>query len=227
MAALNPPWRLLSDGPAAPAWNMAVDEALLRHVEAPVLRVYEWAGPAQSIGYFQSHAVGLAGVPLVRRHSGGGLVDHRRDVTYTVVIPRSHPLGQVGTQASYAELHAAVLRALHALGDEALAAAELAPDCQPENDACFQRAVRHDIRLGARKLAGAAQRRNRVGLFHQGSILLPDPARNPALREALAPAFAAHFATELIPGDLTPAERATAADLERAKYATDAWNRQR
>ena len=44
------PWRLLVHGAGSPAWNMAVDEALLREVTAPVLRLYEWDVPAVSLG---------------------------------------------------------------------------------------------------------------------------------------------------------------------------------
>src|SRR5271155_3321183 len=83
-------WRLLIHGPASPARNMAIDEALLREVREPVLRIYEWSVPAVSLGYFQPAA--LAGErPFVRRYTGGGLVDHAHDVTYTIVLPPANP----------------------------------------------------------------------------------------------------------------------------------------
>src|SRR5277367_1833538 len=84
------PWRLLVHQAGSPARNMAIDEALLREVREPVLRIYEWNVPAVSLGYFQPAA--LAGDrPFIRRYTGGGLVDHARDVTYTLVVPRKHP----------------------------------------------------------------------------------------------------------------------------------------
>ena len=49
-------WRLLLDGPAAGAWNMGVDEALLASAAAgglPTLRLYTWRGPWLSLGYGQ------------------------------------------------------------------------------------------------------------------------------------------------------------------------------
>ena len=91
----------------------------------------------------------------------------------------------------------------------------------------MQKPVRFDIVAAERKLSGAAQRRTREGLLHQGSILLPDPARNADLRRAFAQAFAARLELAMSPGDLTAAESARAADLERDRYATDAWNRLR
>jgi len=202
---------------------MAVDEALLREVREPVLRIYEWSVPAVSLGYFQPAA--LAGDrPFVRRYTGGGLVDHAHDVTYTIVLPRAHPWMELSAPESYCEVHRGVQAALAACGIES----ELTPTAHAiESEACFQKPVRFDIVAGANKLSGAAQRRTREGMLHQGSILLPDPAQNAALRTAFANAFAAQMVFAMIPGDLTSAEASRAADLERDRYATDAWNRSR
>jgi lipoate-protein ligase A len=216
-------WRLLIHGPASPARNIAV-EALLRDVHEPVLRIYEWTVPALSLGYFQPAALAIEGRPFVRRYTGGGLVDHARDVTYTLVLPRAHPWMQLSAPESYRHIHHGVQAALAACG----IASDLTPTAfDVESDACFAKPVRFDIVADERKLSGAAQRRTREGLLHQGSILLPDPARNASLRDAFAPAFAARLELAISPGDLTAAERARAADLERDRYSTDAWNRAR
>ncbi len=223
---MSTPWRLLIHGAALPARNMAIDEALLREVREPVLRLYEWAVPAVSLGYFQPAA--LAGDRLfVRRYTGGGLVDHVRDVTYTIVLPRAHAWLELSAPESYRLIHEGVQAALAACG----VAGELAPAAHAiESDACFQKPVKFDLvaRDGdAGKLSGAAQRRTREGLLHQGSILLPDPARNAALRAAFAEAFAARLGLLLAPGEATAAESARAVALDRERYATEAWNHSR
>ena len=214
------PWRLLIHGPASPARNMAIDEALLREVREPVLRIYEWSVPALSLGYFQPAA--LAGErPFIRRYTGGGLVDHARDVTYTLVLPRAHPWMELSAPESYRTIHNGVQAALAACG----IASQMTPAARAvESDACFAKPVRFDIVAAERKLSGAAQRRTREGLLHQGSILLSDPARNADLRRAFAQAFAGRLELAMSPGDLTAAETARAADLERDRYATEAWN---
>jgi lipoyl(octanoyl) transferase len=217
-------WRLLIHGAASPARNMAVDEALLREVREPVLRLYEWNVPAVSLGYFQPAALAKDGRPFVRRYTGGGLVDHAHDVTYTIVVPRSHPWLQLSMPESYSVIHQGVLSVLLACG----VGGELTPAAHAvESHACFAKPVRFDIVDGTQKLSGAAQRRTREGLLHQGSILLPDPAQNTALRGAFAAAFSARLELALNPGDLTAKETARAVDLERDRYATDAWNRSR
>ena len=219
-----PPWRFLLHGAASPARNMAIDEALLREVSEPVLRLYEWNVPAVSLGYFQPAALAPAGRPFIRRYTGGGLVDHAHDITYTIVLPRAHPWMELSAPESYGLVHRGVQAALAACGIES----DLTTTAHAaESDACFQKPVRFDILAAGRKVSGAAQRRTREGLLHQGSILLPDPVRNGDLRLAFAEAFSARLELTLEPVELTPSEAARAAALEQDRYATEAWNRMR
>ena len=215
-------WRLLVHGPASPARNMATDEALLREVRVPVLRLYEWDSPAVSIGYFQAAALAPAGRPFVRRYTGGGLVDHEHDMTYTIVLPRGHAWMALSAPESYAEIHRGVLSVLTACG----ISTTLAPEPSAlDSEACFQKPVRFDLMAGASKISGAAQRRTREGLLHQGSILLPDPEQNGAVRSAFPACFSGQREIKFVPGELTEAESALAEKLERDRYSTEAWNR--
>jgi len=203
---------------------MAVDEALLREVRQPVLRIYEWDSPAVSLGYFQPASVAPEGRPFVRRYTGGGLVDHARDITYTIVLPRAHPWMEFPAPESYAHIHRGVQAVLEACG----VAVELTPEAAAlESEACFQKPVRFDLVAGGEKLGGAAQRRTREGMLHQGSLLLPDAAKNAKVRRAFAKHFSSRLKFDLAPGELTPAESARAGELERERYATEAWNRMR
>jgi lipoate-protein ligase A len=199
---------------------MAVDEALLREVQAPVLRIYEWDSPAVSLGYFQPATL-AEGRPFVRRYTGGGLVDHAHDITYTIVLPRAHPWLTLSAPESYRLIHEGVQAVLNACG----IAGELAPVAfAAESPACFQKPVKFDIVAGQEKLSGAAQRRTREGLLHQGSILLPHATRNAEVRAAFPKFFAHHVGLALTPGGLTIAETERAAALERERYATAGWN---
>jgi lipoate-protein ligase A len=47
------------------------------------------------------------------------------------------------------------------------------------------------------------------------------------LRASFAEAFAARLELVVKPGELTKAEVARAAELERERYSTEAWNRSR
>ena len=76
------------------AMNMAIDEALLEHATVSSIRFYRWHSPALSFGYFGKFsdvAIYEAERDLVRRWTGGGIVFHGDDLTYSIVIPLGDP----------------------------------------------------------------------------------------------------------------------------------------
>lgn len=219
-------FRLLLDGPQGRYRNMAVDEALLRLLTRPVLRLYRWTEPdALSLGYFEKAADVPAGRPFVRRYTGGGLVDHSTDLTYTLVLPKTHPLTTAGTGPSYEAIHRGVVDALQREGFDA----RLTPVNDPvEHHACFQKAVRFDVVDGAgRKLAGAAQRRTREGCLHQGSILVPGPFDWDSLARRVTSALEDVLQARAEASALTPGEDSRAAELVHSRYTTAEWNHAR
>lgn len=165
---------------AGAAENMAVDFLLLqRYPEstAPRFRHYEWRGPAFTFGFSQKLGFVRANLPagetldLCRRPTGGGIVDHRHDWTYALVLPRGHTLYDARAVQSYRAVHECLAEALRALGQ----AAEVKTACDPCETGpgiCFQRAELYDVINSATgaKIAGAAQKRNKHGLLFQGSI---------------------------------------------------------
>jgi lipoate-protein ligase A len=204
--------------------NMAVDEALLRLCRQPILRFYRWSEPsATSIGYFQAYTDAPDNRPFVRRYTGGGLVDHAADFTYSVILPREHPLNLAGTSKSYHQIHGAVAKGLQREGLEV----RLAPaNDQVESTACFQKAVRYDVITGItnkEKIAGAAQRRTREGCLHQGSILLKSfdfKSLSCSIGEYMISLMGANAEES----ELTPEETTKARTLETGRYATKQWN---
>lgn len=150
---------------------MAVDEWLLETARMPVLRVYEWAGEWASIGYFGKITEARAafpGVGIVRRWSGGGMVDHRTDWTYTLVVPQGESLADRRGAESYRHIHAALNEVLVA---EGVPARLSVGDGETGAALCFENPVSHDlVDTEGGKLAGAGQRRSRTGLLHQGSV---------------------------------------------------------
>ena len=176
-------WRLLLDPPAAGAWNMAVDEALLDGVAAgngpPTLRFYEWAPPCLSLGYFQPFdVVDVAGclrlgVDVVRRPTGGRAILHDRELTYSVALPR-RLLGDDGAVLpSYHRLSLALERGLNRLGAPVVLAPERTAQPGPDHGpVCFDRPSAHEILLDGRKLVGSAQVRQATAILQHGSILI-------------------------------------------------------
>ncbi|MDR2494649.1 MAG: lipoate--protein ligase family protein [Spirochaetaceae bacterium] len=158
------PCRLLRTGYHNGFYNMGLDQALLEAVAAgslPTLRFYGWKPAAVSVGYFQSLAdeVDLAackrrGVDVVRRLSGGGAVFHHAEITYSIVLPVSHPLAGKTIADSYGILCAGITRGLALLGIDA------------------QFAPINDIVVNGRKVSGNAQTRRMGCALQHGTVLL-------------------------------------------------------
>lgn len=194
---------------------MAVDEMLLSRVSRPMLRVYRWCGAWASLGYFGKVAEArekFCGVELVRRWTGGGLVDHRADWTYTLVVPRAGGLARMRAGLSYRLIHEALVQCLRAEGRELC----LGADAGGLGGLCFENPVEFDVLDDSgQKLAGAAQRRGRPGLLHQGSVAGMGT-------ETRAREFAEKLAGRVREVDFFPEERELAA-LVKGRYGAAEW----
>src|SRR5208283_2290118 len=104
-------WYWIQSGAGAPAFNMALDEALLESAPQrarPVLRFYSWTLPAATFGYSQKYSQAAAMTPLrplVRRPTGGGLVPHDADWTYSLIFPAQHYWHCLKAVESYRRAH--------------------------------------------------------------------------------------------------------------------------
>ena len=221
---------LLNSGPGDPAWNMAVDESLLTSAArrgTPVLRFYGWTEPAATFGYFQHHAEIETRTPLrplIRRPTGGGIVPHDRDWTYSLAIPPGHPWYELRALESYRTMHAWVVRALHLVR----VPADLAPCCRKDiPGACFEGYEQYDVLAFGRKIAGAAQRRNRHGLLVQGSVQPPTHAPRPAWEQAMLAQAPDAFFQGCESWTLDDALGAEARTLVESKYGNPEYNRKR
>lgn len=222
---------ILDSGPGAPAWNMAFDEALLLEAPRcgfPILRFYGWSEPAVTFGYFQ-HYGEVSQItrvrPLIRRPTGGGIVPHLADWTYSLAVPPGHPWYALRAVESYRTMHAWIVDAFARLD----LPTEMAPCCRKEVlGQCFIGYEQFDVLWHGRKIAGAAQRRNKSGLLIQGSVQPPPPGIDrtrwqTAMRETLP---APHFTeVRLAPENLD--HNTLAKSLVDEKYAQADYNEKR
>jgi len=228
-AALD--WYCLNSGQCDAAFNMGLDEALLDLASScnrPVLRFYGWREPAASFGYFQ-HFRNVEQLtplrPLVRRPTGGGIVPHDCDWTYSLVFPPSHWWYELVATESYRRVHQLIQRAFARLGFHT----ELAPaSLKTQPGRCFVGHEQSDLLWQGRKIAGAAQRRRKDGLLVQGSIQSPLSRLQradweEAMRETLGKM------ESVLWKDFPDAKglESRAAQLTRTKYSLESYNRQR
>lgn len=230
------PWLLFNSGLGDPAFNMAMDEALLEsmpRLQRPVLRFYGWTQPAATFGYFQKFTGVSAATmlrPLIRRPTGGGVVPHDADWTYSAVFPAGHEWHSLRAEESYRRIHEWIQSAFASLN----VPTALAPCCKsiPDGEGgagqCFTGHEKHDLLWNGRKIAGAAQRRNKLGLLIQGSVQ-PPPISLERTRWEKAMQL---VATDLFQAgweNLSPdaALRSAADALFSAKYSAMAHNQKR
>jgi lipoate-protein ligase A len=219
--------------PHSAAMNMSIDEALLESASIPTIRFYRWHSPALSFGYFGKFAdvaIYAAGRHLVRRCTGGGLVFHGDDLTYSLVIPASDPAFDESSIAIYERIHRALADALNKVGERAVLAEGFDPggialwkhgSGTASGYNCFANPVRADVMMDGRKIAGAAQRRTRRALLQQGSI------QGITVETELAQKFAQALSAHCNEFKVNEQIFGRARELAQQKYGTDSWLRKR
>ncbi len=256
-------WRLIDTGPLDGPGNMALDEALLNCFQQdparPVLRLYGWSPAALSVGRFQDAAAALdldlcreEGVPVVRRMTGGGIIYHAAEVTYSIVCAPDH-LGSSGVKEGFRKLCGFLLGTYERLGLDARFAVDLNPSEERLGERtafCFAGKEEFDVVVNDRKIGGNAQRRLSGAILQHGSIPLesrvqeglrylkepaPGAARSVSLAELgrrpepeelkklLVASFEERLGVELAAQGLTPEEAVVAKKLEEHKYRCRQW----
>ena len=159
---------------------MGLDEAMLTLAPAgqTLLRFYRWLRPGGTFGYSQklelasrlAAARGMGSADLVRRATGGGVVFHDGDLTFSIVFPWEK---LSAPDLIYKNIHRGVHMGLKAVGiPSRLFSGPACGDGSALEKACFigspERAdlIRDD---GMKILGGALRRRGTIGLY-QGSF---------------------------------------------------------
>jgi lipoate-protein ligase A len=255
-------WRfLLEPAPTDGDWNMAVDEYLFRTLlpePRTAVRFYQWKRPTASLGYGQrpSQVVDLDfcranGIDVVRRITGGKLVLHFREATYSVVSSDVDTFTAT-LGGSYQLISRGLLNGLALLGLSAVLADQAPPFYARGTLPCFSHPAQDEVEIEGRKIIGSAQKRIGDRFLQHGSIPLhgdedllkavsflrrdPSRIRMTSLSEALGrPIEFSETAARLIEGlasffevDFEPIVFDSTAlsaieDLRRRKYASEAW----
>lgn len=176
-------FRLFLDGHCSPAENMARDEALLRRVVAkesqPCVRFYQWEPAGLTLGRFQKVEEGVDikacsehGVDIVRRLTGGEAVLHDDELTYSIIIPFTHPgFDGRGVIDTYKTISKALIIGLDLTGVRSTIAGDAPTRSDPQGQGvCFYTPTVNEIIAGGRKIIGSAQTRDKLVILQHGSI---------------------------------------------------------
>ncbi len=181
-------WRFIDSGNQSPAYNMAMDEALLDwHSKGqfpPTIRFYGWNPATLSVGYFQKvekeinmDAVRNYGLGFVRRPTGGRGVLHDQELTYSVIVTEEHSKMPASVTDAYRVISEGILEGFKAVGLDAYfsiprSEEERAALKNPRSAVCFDAPSWYELVVEGRKVAGSAQTRQKGVILQHGSIIL-------------------------------------------------------
>jgi lipoate-protein ligase A len=155
---------------------MALDHALMRRAARTgesVIRVYSWSRPTLSFGRNEP-AFSRPGLDIVRRPTGGRMILHHRELTYSFTLPATER-----PRATYERLNQILAAAMGHLGVPVTIATEGAT---PRSGPCFAAPSVGELIYEGRKIAGSAQWRENGVVLQHGSILIDND------QEGLTPA---------------------------------------
>ncbi len=255
-------WQLILDKtPTKGSWNMAVDDFLFQSLgEEPTtyLRFYQWERPTVSLGYSQkiSEVVDLdycrkKGIDIVRRITGGKLVLHHQEVTYSICSSDSG-LFTPTLMDSYRLISEALMRGLEKMGIECSLAVETPSFYTKGRLPCFSHPAQNEIEVNGKKIIGSAQKRKRKKFIQHGSVPLKkdeellksvsllnqqeDTINMTSLSEILErrvdfdwvvnhlqSGISEYFNIRLIPKDFSDTDKEAIQNIQKERYDSPAW----
>jgi lipoate-protein ligase A len=257
-------WGLIIErSPLPGSLNMAIDEYLflsLAKIPQTCVRFYQWERPTISLGYSQplGKTVDLDfcrrnGIDVVRRITGGKLVLHWNEITYSIASSDAEAFSPT-LAGSYRLISEALMKGLERMGLKARLAGPPPSSYSRRNAICFSHPARDEIEVGGKKLIGSAQKRVGTRFLQHGSIPLSKeegllreaaladkegveirmtslsealgrPVRFEDVAENLAAGLAGFFGVALRPMSFRPDEYTRILRLQRRKYENEAWTR--
>lgn len=227
-----------------PSENMALDEALIQNfqdISTPIFRLYTWESDAFTIGRFQKIEqipnFDSFGTNFTRRVTGGGLLLHGFDLSYSLIVPTKALLNK-SVKESYEYLCQFLNHFYTLLGFNVDFAKNIFQDKLSKSVFCQVGFEPYDMIIHGQKIGGNAQKRTKNIIYQHGSIPLHVDSRLfsgtsiealgkkidiAKAKELLCQAFEQSFHAKLSPSNLTQKELQDFRFLEKNKYNTKEW----
>ena len=157
--------------------NMLIDKELFDGFnlsDLPIFRVYEWEtsytyGVSQKIDTIKNFEdLKKYDDNYAQRMTGGGILFHGNDISYSLVIPTSYVKG-LSVKESYELICSFLIEFYSALGLNPMYAKEAEVNLS-KSEYCQEGYEPYDILIDSKKIGGNAQRRTKDVIFQHGSI---------------------------------------------------------
>jgi lipoate-protein ligase A len=179
-------WETVDSGALSAQENMQIDSDLLADLKTHprhLLRFYDWKSPSLTYGHFVKpedllnlDQIERLGIDIARRPTGGGVICHFTDMTFSILVPKDSPYYTTDTLANYCFVNKKIQKALESFVSDKLELMD--SNIQAEGALgrfCMAKPTVLDVVCNGMKVSGGAQRRTRHGFLHQGTISLSPP----------------------------------------------------
>ncbi len=160
-----------------PEFNMAVDSHLFSLCEAgcqdAFLRLYQWEPPAISLGMLEKtdgldlDRIRQDGIRVVRRPTGGRMVLHKGDLTYSVILPKTQ---EEAFKDVYGRIANCIAHGLERIGITCHVERGKYEARRSRLMPCFVSTSQFEITCQGKKIVGSAQKIGRKSILQHGSI---------------------------------------------------------
>jgi lipoate-protein ligase A len=217
-------WKKLPILSAPMPFQMALDEIVFRQMlngkkMVPVVRFYFSSEPWLTVGYShpKNSEIERAEIPVCRRITGGGVVQHGKDLLVSLVAKKEDDESFSSVRVSYWKIHEALKKAFEAAGEKPRF--YRCDEKLPRGGECFVYPIATDLALDEKKVAGGAQKRSSGVLLHQESVQLPPRMDAFAFAESVQKALENEFQVSIEDEAADPDLFAQAKRLAQEKYA--------
>ncbi|QKF81916.1 lipoate--protein ligase family protein [Halarcobacter ebronensis] len=232
-------YRIILSNEASSKENMAIDESLLlnfKEGDLPIFRLYLWNKNSVTIGISQK-LENYSYKKMAKRITGGGVLFHGHDVSYSLIIPVELLKG-FSIKDSYEKICQFILKFYKNLGLNVCYAKDNEEIKLSKSEFCQVGFEAYDILANGHKIGGNAQRRTKKAIFQHGSIPIKSVKNGNIIDEKigisledidinitfdgakkyLVDSFNESFNVELISSELTQEEENTKKRLLKEKY---------
>jgi lipoate-protein ligase A len=155
---------------------MEEERLALLEMKETTLKFYDWKNKSITFGHFiksdeflVKEALTSLSFDLAKRPTGGGIIFHVNDLSFSLLIPKGSPLFRENTLDSYRTVNELIGKALKEVFEEEPTFFE---EKRKQTPFCMASPTIYDLLLFGKKIGGAAQRRTQAGVLHQTSLQL-------------------------------------------------------
>mgnify|MGYP000250470083 CR=1 FL=1 len=215
--------------------QMAADEYFCETMPRKyLLRFYNWQSGGVTFGYSQRYSTVITrlkkekkeGLPPVRRPTGGGIVYHENDLTFSFIF--HYPCVTFNPRRIYFLLHNAIKREY----GKSVLNFDISSDKTENYNTnfpameCFKKPVEMDLLSEGKKALGGALRKFADYMLYQASLQTAEVRKNADFhKKTIAKAFANEFNIIWEEKKMAGEEMEKVLQIKEMKYMTKSWNR--